>query len=116
MIWKESKYTPYSTHNAHPIQYIVYVIHDSPDTLRVRIDFIAWGKKVIVVHNPHAYPSISPINVFIHNPFFVWELYHEIQFIVQQTNISTVLVRASVRGVFCNQIAGRKNQKSGRIQ
>ena len=70
MIWKDFRYTPYSTHNAHPIQYIVYVIHDSPDTLRVRIDFIAWGRKVMVVHNPHAYPSISPINVFIHNPCF----------------------------------------------
>jgi len=32
----------------------MYIAKDKPDTFFVIIDFIAWGKKAIVVQNPHA--------------------------------------------------------------
>ena len=53
-IWNEFRYIPYSIHNAHPMQYMVYVNQESPDTFRVLIDFIVWGKNAIVVQKPHA--------------------------------------------------------------
>jgi hypothetical protein len=54
IICNDFKYTPYNIHNAQPMQYIVYVIQDNPDTFRVLIDLIVWGKNVKVVHSPHA--------------------------------------------------------------
>jgi len=54
IIWKEFRYTPYRIQNTKPMQYIIYIDKDKPDTFFVIIDFIAWGRNAIVVQAPHA--------------------------------------------------------------
>ena len=65
IIWNECKYTPYRTQNTNPMQYMIYIDNESPDTFLVMIDFIAWGKNAMVVQKPLAYPINSPTKLFI---------------------------------------------------
>ncbi len=64
-IWIDFRYIPYNIQNTKPVQYIKYIVRDNPETSFVLIDFIACGKKAIVVHVQHIQPIISPIIGFM---------------------------------------------------
>ena len=59
------KYIPYKIQNTNPVQYIIYIVKDNPDTFFVLMDFIAWGKNAMVVHVQQIQPIISPTTVFM---------------------------------------------------
>ena len=59
------KYIPYKIQNTKPVQYIIYIVKESPDTFLVMIDFIAWGKNATVVQVQQIMPIISPTILFI---------------------------------------------------
>ena len=52
IIWIDFKYIPYSIQNTNPVQYIMYIDKDNPETFLVTIDLIAWGIKETIVHIP----------------------------------------------------------------
>ena len=65
------RYIPYKIQNTKPVQYIKYIVKESPETFFVMIDFIAWGKNAIVVHVQQIMPIISPTMLFILYRLFI---------------------------------------------